>query len=265
MSFGALTDQSQPHTVLTVYSPTRLRPLQGARVGAGTYHFQGDLRPLFRSVRERRLISQGVLKVEYTGEDQNVSARTDSPVMPELKDPPKIIEPQAIDLESRCPDEPQEIDEPADGQEVLAQPVDGQPQVGLSEPETAIAQPVDEPQGIIPGEPLPPELAVGPSDNLEDPQSEFLVVVEDPQADQPMMEVHPQAEDEPEEQVSHETLDTEPDATVSPEPEAEPESQTVQPNDPTTGDRFFDPPEPEEPDPTLGVPYEKLRRRRRRS
>lgn len=271
MSFGQLDDLSRPHTILTVNHPVQLRTLRNARIGAGTYKFAGDLRGQFGGVRERRMVAQGVLSIEYVDCGQNVSAQTQSPSLPELQDRPTVIEPQPLDLESKLPD-----DRPAEsGRPTPVVPDDPTPRAELSagEAEQAIEQPVpDQPQltGRIPGEPLPPELQtpsdVGPSLNLEEREPD-LIDPESPIPDRPADTVSPDPQaEQPKEVVPDEvTTKSEPDATVSPDQPVPPESQTVEPADPTAGDSFFDQNKPQKTgDPGSTVEPGQPRRRRRR-
>lgn len=248
MSFGQLDDLSQPHTILTVNHPVQLRPLRNARLGAGTYKFAGDLRPQFGGVRERRMVAQGVLSVEYVdhGQDQNLSAQTNSTALAPLQDRPTVIEPKPLDLQSKLPD-----DQPRPAGKVdPVSPQDPTPPSELSEAEVerAVEQPLPEEPALvdkIPGEPLPPELEAppdtGPSLHLEERKPD-LVQPDKHIPDRPVETVKPEPKaEEPEVRVPDEvTTRSEPGATVSPDQPVPPESQTVDPADPTEGDKFFD-------------------------
>ena len=102
MGYGTDTiDESKAHTVIEVTHPTVIPPLRGAPFSPGTYKFPGDLRGLFRSVRDRRLIAAGVVKLTFNGETppENVSTWT----LDGMES--TIVEPTAIDMATSMPDD----------------------------------------------------------------------------------------------------------------------------------------------------------------
>jgi len=149
MAFGTgPINETKPFTTITVRSPVQIMPLNRARLAPGTYRFQGDLRRQFGHVRERRLISSGVVLVEYNDPTGVKPAAAQSVVaLPQVS----AIHPEGPDMKSPMPERPNLGR--LDSDTVAPFPEDLYPCVPVTEPEAAVV--MDTPTAPI--DPAPKE------------------------------------------------------------------------------------------------------------